>query len=214
MKGSILVKYVFIFIAALLAGCASSGTKVERIDAVSEVDKNYKRILVFAVTPKDENRSAIETQLVTQLNKSEFEASRFQMLNSNIPWDDPTRLQKLVAEDAREGGYDGVLVVSLISKHRETRYVPEQVIYQPVVTPMGPLASTTYMKATVLPADYEETTNYALESTLFDTDSAKPVWQLYSSTVDPKSIDAAATDFGKVVVKALGKTLPHAKKAN
>ncbi len=207
-----MMKYVCLFIAALLAGCASSGTKVERIDAVSEVDKNYSRVLVFAVTEKEHNRTAIETELVAELNKNEFKASRFGMSNSDIPWGDPTRLQKLVAEDARNGGYDGVLVVSLISKHRESRYVPEQVIYQPVVTSIGPLASTTYMQTTVVPADYEETTNYALKSTLFDTDSAKPVWQLYSSTVDPQSVDVAAKDFGKVIVKALGKTLPHAEK--
>ncbi|MDO6442123.1 hypothetical protein [Marinobacter sp. 2_MG-2023] len=208
------MKYICFFFAAILAGCASSGTKVERIDAVAEVDKNYSRVLVFAVTQKEHNRSAIETELVAELNKHEFEASRFEMQNSEIPWGDPTRLQNLIAEDARSGEYDGVLVVSLISKHRESRYVPEQVIHQPVVTSVGPLASTTYMETTVVPADYEETISYALKSTLFDTDSAKPVWQLYSSTVDPKSIDVAAKDFGKVIVKALRKTLPHAKKGN
>ncbi|MBK1874875.1 MULTISPECIES: hypothetical protein [Marinobacter] len=213
MKGSTaMMKYVWFFIVALLAGCASSGTKVERIDAVSEVDKDYKRVMVFAVTEKEHNRSAIEAELVAELNKSDFKASRFAMSNSDIPWGDPTRLQNLVAEDARAGNYDGVLVVSLVSKQRESRYVPEQVNYQPIVTSFGPLAASTYMQTTVAPADYEETTTYALKSTLFDTDSAKPVWQLYSSTVDPTSIDSAAKDFGAVIVKALEKTLPHVKK--
>jgi hypothetical protein len=204
-----MMKYVCFFIASLLAGCASSGTKIERIDAASEVDKNYNRVLVFAVTPKEYVRSTIEAQLVAELNKRKFEASRFQMLNSAIPWGDPTKLQALISEDAISGGYDGVLVVSLIRKQRESRYVPEQVIYQPVVTSIGPLASTTYMQTTVVPPAYEETTSYVLKSTLFDTSSSSPVWQLYSRTVDPESIDSGAKNFGQVVVKALEKTLPQ-----
>ncbi|WP_100640291.1 hypothetical protein [Marinobacter salexigens] len=213
MKGSAAItKYVCFFIVALMAGCASSGIKVERIDAVSEVDKDYKHVMVFAVTQKEHNRSVIEAELVAELNRHDFKASRFAVSNSEIPWDDPTRLQSLVAEDARAGEYDGVLVVSLVRKQRESRYVPEQVNYQPIVTSVGPLAASTYMQTTVVPAEFEETTTYALKSTLFDTDSAKPVWQLYSSTVDPKTIDAAAKDFGVVIVKALEKTLPYAKK--
>ncbi|MFP3978670.1 hypothetical protein [Marinobacter sp. KMM 10035] len=213
MKGTTaMMKYACFFIAALLVGCAGPGTKVERIDAVSEVDKDYKRVMVFAVTEKEHNRSMIEAALVAELNAHNFKASPFPMSNSDIPWGDPTRLQQLVAEDARNGAYDGVMVVSLVSKQRESRYVPEQVNYQPIVTSVGPLAASTYMQTTVAPADYEETTTYALKSTLFDTDSATPVWQLYSSTVDPMSIDSAAKDFGAVIVKALEKTLPHVKK--
>ncbi|MBW7469594.1 hypothetical protein QQF73_10940 [Marinobacter sp. M216] len=205
-----MLKIAYLFIVALLAGCAGSITEVQRIEAVPEVDKTYKRILVFAVTQKERVRAAVESELVAEMNKSEFEASRFQEPNAAVPWENPSELQKLVAEDAREGGYDGVLVVSLIRKNRESRYVPEQVVYQPIVTSIGPLASTTYMDTTVVPPSFEETTNYVLKSTLFDSVSGNPVWQLYSNTVNPDSLDAAARDFGKVVVKALRKTLPHA----
>lgn len=206
-----MLRYACLFIVALLAGCSGPSTKVERIEAVPEVDKNYQRVLVFAVTPKERIRTAVEAQLVAELNKSEFEASRFEQPNASIPWESPGELQELVAADARGGKYDGVLVVSLVRKSRESRYVPEQVVYQPIVTSIGPLASTTYMDTTVIPPSYEETTNYVLKSTLFDTDSGNPVWQLYSSTVNPESLDAAAKDFGAVVVNALRKTLPHTK---
>lgn len=206
-----MLRYASLFFLALLAGCSGPSTKVERIEAVPEIDKNYERVLVFAVTPKERIRDAVENQLVVELNKSEFEASRFDEPNSSIPWENPSELQEMVAADARSGDYDGVLVVSLVRKNRESRYVPEQVVYQPIVTSIGPLASTTYMDTTVIPPSYEETINYVLKSTLFDTDSGNPVWQLYSSTVNPESLDAAAKDFGAVVVNALRKTLPHAK---
>lgn len=205
-----MLRIACLFIVALLAGCAGSSTEVERIEAVPDIDKTYERILVFAVTQKEQVRTAIETELVAELNASEFEASRFEQPNSDIPWDDPADLQRVIAEDARNGNYDGVLVVSLIRKNRDSRYVPEQVVYQPIVTSIGPLASTTYMDTTVVPPSYEETVNYALKSTLFDSASSNPVWQLYSTTVNPESLDSAAKDFGEVVVKALRKTLPHA----
>lgn len=205
-----MLRIAFLCLFALLAGCAGSTTEVQRIEAVPEVDKSYKRILVFAVTKKEQVRAAVESALVSELNKSEFEASRFEESNGDIPWDDPDAIQDLVAEDARTGNYDGVLVVSLIRKNRESRYVPEQVVYQPIVTSVGPLASTTYMDTTVVPPSYEEEINYVLKSTLFDSVSSNPVWQLYSKTVNPESLYAAAKDFGKVVVKALRKTLPHA----
>ncbi|MBW0145998.1 hypothetical protein [Marinobacter arenosus] len=205
-----MLRVAYLCLIALFAGCAGSTTEVQRIEAVPEVDKTYKRILVFAVTKKEQIRVAVESELVSELNKSEFEASRFEEPNANIPWEDPGAIQQLVAEEARSGDYDGVLVVSLIRKNRESRYVPEQVVYQPIVTSIGPLASTTYMDTTVVPPSYQETVNYVLKSTLFDTVSTNPVWQLYSKTVNPDSLDAAAKDFGKVVVKALRKTLPHA----
>ncbi|MBW4936305.1 hypothetical protein [Marinobacter sp. F4206] len=205
-----MLRIAYLCIIALLAGCAGPGTEVQRIEAVPEVDKTYKRILVFAVTRKEQVRIAVESELVAELNKSEFEASRFEQPNAEIPWEDPGELQALIAEDARSGEYDGVLVVSLIRKNRESRYVPEQVVYQPIVTSMGPLASTTYMDTTVIPPSYEENVNYVLKSTLFDTVSSNPIWQLYSNTVNPDSLDVAARDFGEVVVKALRKTLPHA----
>lgn len=205
-----MLRYACLFFAAALVGCSGSSTKVERIEAVPEVDKSYKHLLVFAVTPKEDVRDAVETHLVAELNASEFEASRFEQSNASLPWEQPDALQQRVSEDAKNGNYDGVLVVSLIRKNRESRYVPEQVIYQPIVTSIGPMASTTYMDTTVVPPSMEETTSYVLKSTLFDTDTANPIWQLYSSTVNPDSLEDAARDFGAVVVKALRKTLPHA----
>lgn len=205
-----MLRVAYLCLIALLAGCAGSTTEVQRIEAVPKVDKTYKRILVFAITKKEQVRVAIESELVSELNRSNFEASRFEEPSADIPWDNPSELQDLVVEDAISGEYDGVLVVSLVRKNRESRYVPEQVVYQPIVTSLGPLASTTYMDTTVIPPSYEEDINYVLKSTLFDTVSTNPVWQLYSKTVNPDSLDKAAKDYGKVVVKALRKTLPHA----
>ncbi|QSP94101.1 hypothetical protein LPB19_12995 [Marinobacter salinisoli] len=182
---------------------------MDRIEAAPTVDKNYEKVLVFVVSAKQNVRDVVETKIVTKMNESEFQSARFGMANSDVPWEDEEELGALVAENASAGQYDGVLVISLMSKDRDARYVPEQVVYQPITTSVGPLASTTYMDTTVVPKSYEETTNYVLKSTLFDTETTNPVWQMYSTTVDPDSLGKAAEDFGEAVVKALRKTLPQ-----
>ncbi|MDO3721989.1 hypothetical protein QVZ43_09660 [Marinobacter sp. chi1] len=194
----------------LMIGCGgSSGTRVDRIEAAPTVSKSYEKVLVFVVSAKQTVRDVVERQIVAEMNESEFESGRFGMANADVPWEDAEQLQTLVAKSAVAGQYDGVLVVSLMSKDREARYVPEQVVYQPITTSVGPLASTTYMDTTVVPQTYQESTSYVLKSTLFDTESTNPVWQMYSTTVDPESLDKAAKEFGEAVVSALRKTLPR-----
>lgn len=199
-----------LLIPLFMIGCGgASSTRVERIEAAPTVSKAYEKVLVFVVSARQNVRDVVESQIVAEMNDSEFQAGRFGMANADIPWEDADQLEVMVADSAAAGQYDGVLVVSLMSKDRKSTFVPEQVVYQPITTSVGPLATTTYMDTTVVPQTMKETTNYVLKSTMFDTESTNPVWQMYSSTVDPESLDKAAEEFGEVVVKALRNTLPR-----
>ncbi len=52
--------------------------------------------------------------------------------------------------------FDDVLVTALVKKERDVNYVPEQIVYMPVVVPMGPLASRTYMETTRMPSYFQD----------------------------------------------------------
>lgn len=206
-----LAKWVAVGIfSAALAACATSNTDVKSIESVPEVSKSYEDLMVFAVTKNNDLRDTIERELASELAKSGFQTERLPEANDTLPWDDAESLDNTVFTAGAAAGSDGVLVMSLEHKERETNYVPEQVIYQPEVTSLGPLASTTYMRAVAVPAHTDESVTYVIRSTLYDTETRAPVWRLYSATVNPKSLKAGAKDFSKVLVKALNRTLPKA----
>lgn len=201
---------ILCLLAIVLTACASSGTEVKRIESVPGVEKSYQDLLVFAVTKNSDARGIIEQQLTDELVKEGFGGQRISGENGDLPWEAPGSLGNLIFASAEAAGSDGVLVISLERKERETSYIPEQVIYQPEVTSLGPLASTTYMRTVVIPAHTDESLTYVIRSTLYDTGTRAPVWRLYSATVDPGSLRAGARNFSKVLVKALNKTLPQA----
>lgn len=197
-----------LLIIVTVVACTTSSTEVKRIEAAPDVNRTYRDLMIFAVATRDRTREIVEQELVAELKGSGFEARRFSGSNASLAWEDPERLGKDVFAAGAAEGHDGILVVSLERKDRETNYIPEQVIYQPEVTTLGPLASTTYMREVVIPARTEETIEYVLRSTLYDAQSRAPVWRLYSSTVNPDSLESGARDFSQVLVKALNKTLP------
>jgi hypothetical protein len=200
---------ICLWFVALLVGCSSATTKIDRIEEI-KVDKAYRTVLVFAVSSKKHIRSSVETSLVSQLNREGFDAQAFDSSRDSFPWNDPGAIQSLVSSSARAGNFDGVLVTALVKKEQDVNYVPGQIVYMPVVVPMGPLASTTYMETMRTPGYLQDSVKYTLKSTLFDTDTSQPVWQVFSSTVDPESLDLAVQDYGRVIVNALRDSLQKA----
>lgn len=198
-----------LLIAVFLSACASSSTEIERIEAVSSYDQPIRSVAVFAATRSERIRNTLEDRLVAELQKEDFEAARLQTGSGSIPWEDPSSLQQQLEARAKGLGVDAVLLVSLVRKNRQMEYVPERVVFQPVTTSLGPLASTTYMETTVVPRQMDETVEYVIKSTLYETSTAAPLWQLYSKTVNPDSLDRATSDFASTVIRALRKSLPQ-----
>jgi hypothetical protein len=207
--GKLMNRGICLWLVALLVGCSSASTKIDRIEE-TKVDKAYRTVLVFAVSSKNEIRNSVETSLVTQLNRDGFDAEAFDSSADSFPWNDPGAIQSLVSSSAKAGNFDGVLVTALVKKERDVNYVPEQIVYMPVVVPMGPLASMTYMETTRMPSYFQDSVKYTLKSTLFDTDTSQPVWQVFSSTLDPESLDSAIQDYGRIIVNALHDSLGKA----
>lgn len=193
-----------ILAAFVLAGCAS-GPEVKSISKAPEVSEAPRDLLVLAISPKESNRTVMESALVSQLRSEGFQAEAYGPAPS-LPWEDPDALREKVKERLQSQTADGVLTVSLVRKKRQVEYVPNQVVFNPVTTNIGALASVTYMETMTIPDRYEESTEYILRTTLFDTDSGKAIWQMFSTTVDPKSLEQAAREFSRVAVRELQKS--------
>lgn len=193
-----------IFIALFLAGCAS-GPEVKSISKAPDVSEAPRNLLVLAISPKENSRSTMEAALVSQLRDAGYKAEAYGPAPS-LPWNDSDALREKVKERLQTQTADGVLTVSLVRKNRQVEHVPNQVVYNPVVTNIGALASVTYMETMTIPSHYEESTEYVLRATLFETDSARAIWQMFSSTIDPTSLEQATREFARVAVRELQKS--------
>lgn len=203
MKNLMLAVVCLVFTIGLsaLGGC-SAGPEVKSIKQASGGVESPEHLLVFAINAKETNRKVMESALVSRLQGAGFNATEYGPA-PDLPWEDPQQLRqeiraRLQAEDA-----DSVLMVSLVRKNRQVEHIPRHVVFNPVTVSYGPLASATYMETMAIPDTYKETTEYILRTTLFDADSGDSVWQMFSSTVDPRSLEKAAKEYARVVVRQL-----------
>lgn len=186
------------------AGCAS-GPEVKKIEKAPGVMTAPKHLLVLAITDKEQHREIMETALVSRLERLGYQAEEYGQA-PEFPWRDPARIREKVEERLQSSQADGVLTVSLVRKNKRVEQVPHQVIFNPVTVSIGPLASATYVETYDIPAHVEETTEYILRTTLFSVESQQAIWQMYSSTVDPTSLEKAAESFARVVVRELDRS--------
>lgn len=204
-SSKLVVSFLMFFLGfAALAGC-STGPEVKSIKKAPGTIQPPEQILVLAISPRESNRAVMETALVSRLKKEGFKAMEYGAAPT-LPWEDSDALREEIKERLQTQSADGVLTVSLVRKNRQVEYVPNQVVFNPVTTNIGALASVTYMETMTIPDHYEESTEYILRTTLFDTDSGKAIWQMFSSTIDPKSLEQASREFARVAVRELQKS--------
>jgi len=185
----------------LISGC-SSGPEVKSVSKAPGVSEAPQNLLVLAISSKEHSRETMEAALVSRLEHAGYNAEQYGPAPS-LPWDDPPALREKVKERLKTLDADGVLTVSLVRKSRQVEHIPNQVVFNPVTTSMGTLASITYMEAMTIPAHYQESTEYILRTTLFETESGQAIWQMFSRTVDPESLEQATREFSRVVVREL-----------
>lgn len=195
----------FILGFSALAGC-SAGPEVKSVTQAPGGIEAPGHILVLAISSREASRTVMESALVSRLEGAGFTATEYGPAPF-LPWKDPQNLKQKVRERLQAENADSVLTVSLVRKNRQVEHIPQHVVFNPVTVSYGPLASVTYMETMAIPDSYRETTEYILRTTLFDAGSGESVWQMFSGTVDPESLDKAAKEYARVVVRQLNKSL-------
>lgn len=206
MRNARLLVTCFIFILGFtsLVGC-SSGPEVKSVKKAPGADEAPAHLLVLAISSSEEHRAMLESILASRLQASDFKATPYGPAPS-LQWQDPQLLREQVAGRLQTEDADGVLTVSLVRKSRQVEHIPHHVVFSPVTVNYGPLASMTYMETQVVPDSYTESTEYILRTTVFDAASGDSIWQMFSSTVDPASLEKAAKEYARVVVRELNKS--------
>ena len=167
--------------------------------------REYNKILVIVEAQTHQGRLNGENWIVENLAEEGIAAT------NSLNVFPPTEMTGSLSEDEIEtrilnGGYDGVLVTSLVDS--STRDVLEGggVYSQPVSYRYGRHIRTGYVHMQE-PEYYRQETSYLLETQLFDVaNSANKedvVWSGQSTLTDPSSSESAAKTYSKTLVKTL-----------
>ena len=191
-----------VFALIFLFSCTStqviSSYKDEKAPA-----KQYKKILVLGIFQQKERsvKQETEKQLADRLNSLGY--------NAVTAMDEygPKAFEKIpedqITEKVKSAGYDAVITTAVLDTKKEERYQPGNVRYQPVgmyYNRFGRYYSTIYNRV-YDPGYYTESTNYFLETNMYDVNSGDLVYSVQTKAFDPSSTSSMAGDNSKTIVK-------------
>ncbi len=183
-----------------LLGTSCASTSLQGVWKAKDTGGEVKKVLVIALTRSGTGRRALERQFVARLQQEKtvaVDSSRFDPEGGKL---DRAAVEELVKRE----GFDAVLLSRLVDVHREAHYVPTGYAgYGPYGG--GFYGYYGYAYPTVYSAGYvAESTSVQVETQLFRTEGeGRLVWSTVSETLDPSSVEGAASDVAGAVVKRM-----------
>ncbi len=187
--------------------------------------KTYQNFLVAVLAKNLPARSSIEGDMARDLKREKVKASKsLDIFGHNEKLE--TKEQKRAAVDKiKTMDYDAIIVVTLLKKTEESRYVPGKSSYTPANIGVGtgyynPVTNESssggsygafgvyYMDASSAfntPGYYEKDQIYFVQSNLYDAKTEKLVWSAQSDTFFSGDLATASNDFAYVMVQELKK---------
>ena len=177
-----------------------SSYKDEKVEA-----KDYKKILVLGIFQQKERalRQEVETQLVNRLVQQGYNATSAMADFGPKAFEKVTEDQ--LAATLKTSGYDAVITTALLDKKKEKNYQQGTSRLQPVgvyYNRFGRYYSTVYDRV-YSPGYYTTSTDYFLESNLYDIATSNLLYSIQIKSFDPSSATSLASENSKTVVKDL-----------
>ena len=175
-------KYLFLIIAVLaLSGCGSNTSIVNswRDPKITVAQENFKKVLVVALVKDEASRRITENRIAAS---NEIFKTSYQYLNETTK--NLTQEQKL--KILQDENFDGVITLRLVSKEKETTYVPGTYTgiyyggFDGMYTGMYGYGFGNwygmYSPNFYDPGYYQETTSYMVETNIFSLKENKLIW--------------------------------------
>lgn len=208
MKNKIFTSIAVLLSAMLLASCSS--TRLISSWAGTVPSNTMDKVLVFSLLSKSDNKlqDNFEDAIVANLNVHGAKSfSAFDIFG-------PDALKKQQKEDIakaiRDGGYTGVLLITLLDKEQNEEYTPPTTTTYAV--PTGPMfydpwfhpyftCYNYYFDQVTTPGYWTETTSYILEARLYNAqDENDAIYVAKTSTTDPSDAQTMSSEFAKTIV--------------
>ncbi len=209
-------KIIIALSAVLLVSCGSNTTIQDswRDPNATISQEHFKKVLIVSLLKNETNRRVAENTIVAT-EPTIFYPSYDLLDQSNLklPADQLTKI-------LQNEGYDGVITMRLVDKSKQVNYVPGTTTYAGYGMygyPYGGMYGGgfggwygNYGGAYYDPGYYQESTNYIVETNVFDVKTNKLLWTGTTKTVDPTDVGNTVTNIIQVVADTMRKdgTLP------
>ena len=197
-----------LIIASFFSSCVSTSL-IGSLKVGESEPKKYEKLGVVVLSPKMYNRSVIEMSLAEEFRAKGVKAiATFDIFPLAGKMDevkekmDAEAVQQKIRQRVSDNKLDAVLIVTLLDKNKETRYVQGSsfTLAAPVYG-YSYYGYYNYAYATVYDSGYyTTTTSYFLESNLYDVATEKLIWTGQTKTEDPESVEKEAVNFSKIIV--------------
>lgn len=204
-------KYLILFIAVLaLAGCGSNTSIVNswRDPNITVAQEHFKKVLVVALVKDEASRRTAENRIAA--SNPIFKTS-YQYLNESTK--QLTQEQKL--KILQDENFDGVITMRLVSKEKETNYVPGTYTGMYYGGFDGLYAGMygygfgnwygMYSPYFYDPGYYQETTSYMVETNVFSLKQNKLIWTGTTKSEYVNDLGSTVDAIMEAVVKEMRK---------
>lgn len=202
-----------IIVLVLTAGLFSSCITTELVGSLKTSESepvSYQKLGVVVLAPSMSNRSTVELALAEKFRAkgvkavATFDIFPFagkinEIKESGMSQED---IQKKIRERVGQNKLDGLLIVTLLDKQKETHYVEGSsfAVAAPVYGyPYYGYYSYAYTTVSN-PGYYTTSTKYFVESNLYDVATEKLIWTGQTKTTDPASIEKESAVFADLIV--------------
>lgn len=207
----------------VVLSCGTPATKItgswKDTNAIS-----YKDFFVAVLSKNQQVRQQLEGDIADRLKRQHVKVTRSLEVFKHSEKVETPEERTAAIEKIKNLGHEAILVVKLVNKTEDTRYVPGTSSYAPTNIGIG----TGYNLQTTgapppgqygafgmyyldnygahnTPGYYQMDQSYFLESNLFDAKTEKLVWSAQSEVFNPANLPSASGDFSFVMVDALKK---------
>ena len=199
-------RIVLILLVLTLKACAPATiiTGSWKSPTNTSASKSYENILVAVLNNHTVEKAALENDLVGELGRYSIKVTKsidlFPPEVSNSDSDRVAIINKVHSKDI-----DAILMVSLLSKQTDSRYVQRRYPYNPgrytYYNDFWGYYSYRYPYA-YSPGYYTEK-SYYMETNLYDAKTEKLIWSAQTETYDVDNLTAFSKDYSKAIVNKL-----------
>ncbi|HMG14011.1 MAG TPA: hypothetical protein VK590_01120 [Saprospiraceae bacterium] len=201
------MKKLLLLLIVIIDSCSPSTMITGSWKSPSFKTKNYKNILVAALTDHAVAKSTVENDMTEMLAKQQIKASKsielFPIKMSNSESDRESLMRKI-----QNKKIDALLTISLLKKETESHYLDNSALYDPV-SHYGYYNNFWEYYSFWYPItynnDYYTETIYYIETNLYDAKTENLVWSIQSKTYDQLELPSFSKEFAKIIVDKLKK---------
>lgn len=192
---------------AFVMGCASATRITDTWHNPDFPSPEYKRIFVAALISDITARQTIEDEMAIRLERQGIQAVKS---TEALPPDFTENLlndKEAILSKVREENSDAILTVSVIDEETDTRYVADNVTYNPTLR-FGFYGDfwgyySHYSPMLYDPGYYVKDKVYFLETNLYDVGSEKLVWSAQSRSYNPADVEMFSAEVAETTIEEL-----------